>query len=92
MAALDLFGRRWALRLIWELRQGAVGARELRKRCDDMSSSVLYHRLSELTEAKLIEQDVRGDYRLSDLGADLASALVPLIDWSQAWAAAQDTA
>lgn len=91
MAALDLFGRRWALRLIWELRQGPVGARELRKRCDEMSSSVLYQRLSELSEARLLEQDERGDYRLSELGADLASALMPLIEWSERWAAAQES-
>ncbi len=89
MAALDLFGRRWALRLIWELRHGSVGARDLRERCDEMSSSVLYQRLSELTEAKLLEKDDRGDYRLSELGADLTNALVPLVKWSESWAVAQ---
>ena len=45
MAALDLLGRRWALRILWELRDGPVGARALRERCDGMSSSVLYERL-----------------------------------------------
>ena len=51
MAALDLLGRRWALRLLWELRGGPVGARALRERCDGMSSSVLYERLTELRTA-----------------------------------------
>ncbi|WP_157545734.1 winged helix-turn-helix transcriptional regulator [Hamadaea tsunoensis] len=41
MAALDLFGRRWNLRVVWELRHGPVGFRDLRQRCDNMSSSVL---------------------------------------------------
>ena len=57
MAALDLLGRRWALRILWELTDGPRGARELRQRCDAMSPSVLYQRLAELTEAQLISQD-----------------------------------
>ncbi len=57
MAALDLLGRRWALRILWELRDGNLGARALRARCDEMSSSVLYERLGELRTAGLIEQD-----------------------------------
>ena len=28
MAALDLFGRRWMLRVMWELRDGPAGFRE----------------------------------------------------------------
>ena len=34
MAALDLLGRRWALRVLWELRGGPLSFRELRARCD----------------------------------------------------------
>jgi DNA-binding HxlR family transcriptional regulator len=48
MAAMDLLGRRWSLRLIWELRDGPVGARALLARCAGLSSSVLYQRLGEL--------------------------------------------
>ena len=51
MAALDLLGHRWSLRVLWELRRGPVGARALLERCDSLSSSVLYARLRELTEA-----------------------------------------
>ena len=56
MAALDLLGRRWTLRILWELRDGSLGARALRARCDDMSSSVLYERLADLRTAGLVEQ------------------------------------
>lgn len=87
MAALDLLGRRWALRIIWELRHGAVGARELQRRCDGMSSSVLYQRLGELQEAALLEKE-DGGYALSAIGAELSQALMPLIEWSDAWAEA----
>lgn len=86
MAALDLLGRRWALRMLWELRNGPLGARPLRERCDDMSSSVLYERLSELRAAGLIAKDDNGEYALTSLGADLASALDPLDQWSRRWA------
>jgi len=86
MAALDLLGRRWALRLLWELRRGPLGARALRGRCDEMSSSVLYERLNELQAAGLLAKDDNGDYALTPLGADLGWALDPLDQWSRRWA------
>lgn len=86
MATLDLLGRRWALRLLWELRAEPLGARALRARCDGMSSSVLYERLGELVAAGLVAKDEAGDYTLTALGADLGSALEPLDQWSQRWA------
>ena len=52
MALLDLLGRRWALRVIWELREEPVPTfRELQARCGGVSSSVLADRLRELSEA-----------------------------------------
>jgi DNA-binding HxlR family transcriptional regulator len=86
MAALDLLGRRWALRILWELRDGPVGARALRDRCDAMSSSVLYERLGELVDARLVERLDDGTYQLTRLGADLGTALAPLDEWSRRWA------
>ncbi len=86
MAALDLLGRRWALRLLWELRVAPLGARALRERCDAMSSSVLYERLGELTAAGLIAKDDHGDYALTPLGDDLGAALSPLDAWAKKWA------
>lgn len=86
MAALDLLGRRWALRVLWELRAGPLGARELRARCDHVSPSVLYERLRELTQVNLVER-AGEKYRLSELGDSLRDALQPLDAWSQEWAA-----
>src|SRR5947209_19457883 len=48
MALLDLLGRRWTLRLIWELRERPLTFRELQACCGSMSSSVLNQRLAEL--------------------------------------------
>lgn len=86
LAAMDLLGRRWALRILFELRDGPVGARALRERCDGMSSSVLYTRLDELAEARLVEQDGAGEYRLTAIGAALNKSLQPLDAWARRWA------
>jgi DNA-binding HxlR family transcriptional regulator len=86
MAALDLLGRRWALRILWELRDGPVGARALRERCDGMSSSVLYERLRELAGAGLVERDEADRYRLTRQGASLGAAIEPLDRWARSWA------
>lgn len=88
MAAMDLLGRRWALRILWELRKGPIGARSLRARCDGMSSSVLYQRLNELGESGLISRTEDNRYALSDIGAGLGSALKPLDAWARTWAIA----
>jgi len=86
MAALDLLGRRWCLRVLWELRLGSLGARELRDRCDGMSPSVLYARLGELTDAGLVAQDADQRYVLTGIGQRLGSALEPLDQWARRWA------
>ncbi|MGW6687253.1 winged helix-turn-helix transcriptional regulator [Streptomyces sp. NPDC054961] len=90
MAALDLFGRRWSLRILWELREGPVGFRPLQKRCDDMSSSVMRQRLTELLEARVVHQLPDSRYELTPLGRDACLALAPLAQWSERWAAALD--
>jgi DNA-binding HxlR family transcriptional regulator len=88
MAAMDLLGRRWALRILWELRDEPLGARALRSRCDRMSSSVLYERLEELTAAGLLARDEAGAYLLTDLGSALGPALESLDSWARGWSEA----
>ncbi|SFE98832.1 transcriptional regulator, HxlR family [Actinacidiphila alni] len=85
MAALDLLGRRWALRILWELRDGPVGARDLRARCDGMSPSVLYQRLRELGAAGLLGQTPSGQYALTPVGLSLRDAIAPLDLWARTW-------
>ena len=85
MAALDLLGRRWALRVLWELQAEPLGARTLLSRCDGLSPSVLYDRLRELTEAGLICRQGQ-DYTLTPLGGALGDAIAPLDAWSKRWA------
>ena len=91
MAALDLLGRRWALRVLWELRDGPLGFRALQAACDGMSSSVLRDRLRDLTRAGIIDRG-DGGYRLTADGRELMELLRPLGQWSQRWAARAQTA
>jgi DNA-binding HxlR family transcriptional regulator len=86
MAALDLLGRRWALRILWELGDEPLGVRELRRRCDDASPDVLYRRLRELQDAGLLAQDTQLRYGCTPLGASLAEAIAPLDRWANTWA------
>jgi DNA-binding HxlR family transcriptional regulator len=86
MAALDLLGRRWTLRILWELREEPLGFRALQQRCDAMSSSVLRDRLGELRSAAIVGTDQSGAYRLTPLGHELGAALGPLSSWSERWA------
>jgi DNA-binding HxlR family transcriptional regulator len=84
MALLDLLGRRWILRVLWELRAEALGFRALQARCDGMSPSVLAQRLTDLGDAGIVEGSEVG-YRLTAAGQALLQALTPLRDWAAAW-------
>ena len=86
MAALDLLGHRWLLRVVWELRDGPVGFRALAERCDGVSTAVLRDRVLELAEAGIVDQDDERRYRLTRLGEDLIVALTPIDAWSKRWA------
>ena len=82
MTALDLLGRRWTLRVLWELRDDGLTYRELAARIPGMSTSVLTDRLRELRAAGLAEHERGTGYRLSSHGRDLAALLEPLEEWA----------
>jgi DNA-binding HxlR family transcriptional regulator len=86
MALLDLLGRRWAMRIVWELREGPLLFRAIQERCEGMSSSVLNQRLRELRDAGVLSSGNAG-YQLSEEGARLLDALMILDAWAQRWAA-----
>jgi DNA-binding HxlR family transcriptional regulator len=87
MALLDLLGRRWALRVLWELREEqSLTFRQLQAHCGGISSSVLNDRVRELRDAQILTTDPAGGYRLTDDGRDLLTALAPLDAWAKRWA------
>ena len=84
MLLLDSLGRRWSLRIIWELEKGPAKFRALRKACDGVSPSVLNTRIAELSDLGLIQKTERG-YALTKDGRSLAERLVKLDRWARRW-------
>ena len=80
MAFLDLIGRRWALRILWEMNAGPARFRALQAACGDASPSVINQRLRELKAWNLVALDEAG-YRLTPSGRELLSLLMPLDAW-----------
>jgi len=87
MALLDLLGRRWTLRIVWELRDGPLTSRALRTACDELSPTVLQDRLDQLRAAALVEQRPGEGYALTALGGELLDAFAPLYSFAGRWAA-----
>jgi DNA-binding HxlR family transcriptional regulator len=77
----DVLGRRWALRLVWEMGGATLTYRELASRLPDMSTSVLTDRLRELRAAGLIEH--ANGYRLTPIGRELRTQLGSMRDWAE---------
>lgn len=87
MALLDLLGRRWALRVLWELRTGeSLTFRHLQARCAEVSSSVLNDRLHELRDAGIVTAQPSHGYSLTPEGLRLIDDLAPLDGWAKRWA------
>ncbi|EGP08633.1 transcriptional regulator, HxlR family [Bradyrhizobiaceae bacterium SG-6C] len=89
MALLDLLGRRWTLRIVWEMRdERALTSRELRAACDDASPTVIQARLAELREAGFVERREAGGYRLTTQGNELLGTFMPLHRFADKWSRA----
>lgn len=85
MVLLDVLGQRWTLRILWELRAGPLAFRELQRRCEAVSPTLLSRRLKELTALAIIERETSG-YRLSAAGEELGQQLLGLDQWARRWA------
>ena len=86
MALLYFLGRRATLRIGWELRDGPFGFRELQRRCEISSPTLLSQRLREGLELGTLERDREGRYALTTRGRDLIDVLAPLDAWAVRWA------
>lgn len=86
MVLLELLSRRWALRVLWELREGPLTSRALRAACEQVSPAVLQTRVHELREAGLVALLDRGGYALTAPGTELLDLLLPLSSFAGPWA------
>ena len=85
MALLDLLGRRWSLRILWQLREGPLTSRALREACDGASPTVLQARLSELRQAGFVELIPSSGYGLTAAGRELLETFLPLHRFAERW-------
>src|SRR3984893_12172861 len=85
MALLDLLGRRWSLRIVWELREKPLTSRALRAACDEASPTVLQARLSELRQAGFVELVTASGYCLTETGRELMENFLPLHRFAERW-------
>jgi DNA-binding HxlR family transcriptional regulator len=92
MQLLDLLGRRWTLRILWELQQAPIKFRALREACENVSPSVLNDRLHELREAGLVELVEGEGYVPTALAEELGEILIPLDVWAKRWARKRESA
>jgi DNA-binding HxlR family transcriptional regulator len=88
MVLLDLLGRRWSLRILWELRGEPLTSRRLRAACDEASPTVLQSRLSELRQAGFVELGSAGGYSLTEMGRELNETFLPLHRFAERWSKA----
>jgi len=84
MALLDLLGRNWTLGILWNLSHNPCTFRELQKRCENISPTLLNNRLKELQGTLFVEKRVSG-YALTELGEQLFSHIKPLGGFSGLW-------
>ncbi|MGW4117891.1 winged helix-turn-helix transcriptional regulator [Nocardia sp. NPDC004711] len=92
LAAMDLLGQRWMLRVIWELEPGPLGFLELRRRMGNCSSSMLSVRLQRLVEAGVVDKKPDKSYELTTAGVELGDALERVWRWSERWAGSLERA
>ena len=89
MVLLDALGERWALRILWELRDGHLTFRALQERCDNVSPTSLNNRLKQLRELKIIDH-FDGGYGYTEYGVTLSEQLIALSAWAEDWGKALD--
>jgi DNA-binding HxlR family transcriptional regulator len=86
MLLLELLGRRWAMRVLWELRDGNLSFRGLQEACGGISPAVLNERLRDLRDGRLVELTEGEGFGLTALGRELLERFSPMVGWAERWA------
>lgn len=85
--ALDLVGERWTLLVVRELMTGEKRYTDLAESLPGIGTSLLADRLKRLEGSRIVGRGqlpppaASAVYRLTDIGQELAVALVPLMQW-----------
>lgn len=84
MRLIDVLGKRWSLRIMWELRDGRLSFRQLQQKCDGVSPTSLNQRLKDLRQLKLVDLEETG-FGYTKWGHQLAEQLSILNLWAKKW-------
>ena len=86
-AAVDIIGGKWKARILWQLHVEHLRFGELRRHVAGISEKMLIQQLRELEADGIVHREVyrevppRVEYSLTEFGASLNEALIPLGDW-----------
>ncbi len=84
MVLLDLLGRRWTLRIIWELRGDRLKFRALQAACGGLSPTVLNERLKELRGQDIVDLTDDG-FGMTEAGRELTAHILGMDKWARTW-------
>ena len=85
MRLIDLLGKKWMMRIIWELTGDPCSFRRLQERCGNISPTVLNNRIKELISVNLVTKAKPNGYCLTDIGMELVELFHPLNSWVNKW-------
>ena len=88
MQLIDILGKKWVLRILWELKPGPCTFRQLQSRCGDLSPTTINARIKDLCEAGFVEKTVDLGYVLTAQGEELIALFMPLNNFASRWKSA----
>jgi DNA-binding HxlR family transcriptional regulator len=82
---IDILGKKWVLRILWELNHSPCTFRELQSRCGDLSPTIINTRIKDLCEAQLVYKSPETGYTLSPAGNELVALFHPINAFAEHW-------
>jgi DNA-binding HxlR family transcriptional regulator len=82
---IDILGKKWVLRILWELSNTPCTFRELQSRCGDLSPTIINTRIKDLCEAQLVYKSPETGYTLSPAGNELVTLFSPINEFAERW-------
>jgi DNA-binding HxlR family transcriptional regulator len=89
--AVEIVGRRWAGAILKAMLAGATRFGEIRGAIPDLTNRMLSERLKDFEAEGIVEREVipekpvRVEYRLTEKGRALSSAVEALSEWAEEW-------
>ena len=87
---IDLLGKKWVLRILWELNENPCSFRGLQSRCGDLSPTIINTRIKDLCAAQLISKSPGVGYMLTQQGDELVKLFYPINDFANRWSESID--